>query len=131
MIDCTKTENYLLEKARMTKRTKDGLCKIKCSNCPLSNKNNGSKDMMSCESFETLYPEEAIKIIQRWSDEHPQKTYLTELLKAFPNAQLNNSGTPKGMCPHELGLKDIDCGKTDNACVKCWNQPIPIEEGGE
>ena len=56
---------------------------------------------------------------------------MSELLKAFPNAQLNDSGTPKGMCPHELGLKDIDCGKTDNACVKCWNQTIPIEDGEE
>ena len=54
---------------------------------------------------------------------------MSELLKTFPNTQLNDSGTPKEMCPHELGLNEIeDCGKTDNACVKCWSQPIEDDE---
>jgi hypothetical protein len=131
MIDCAKTENYFAEKARMTKKDKLGRCKLYCGECLLNNKNNGTSENLLCGAFEAIYPEKAIEIVQRWSDEHPQKTYLSELLKAFPNAQLNDSGMPKGMCPHELGLKDIDCGKTDNACVKCWNQPIPIEEDEE
>lgn len=130
-IDCSKTENYFAEKLRMTKRTRKGLCKIDCSVCPLCSENNGTSGLVSCTTLEMLHPEKAIEIVQRWSDEHPQRTYLSELLKAFPNAQLNDSGMPKGMCPHELGLKDIDCGKTDNACVKCWNQTIPIEDGEE
>lgn len=129
MIDCNIAKNYFNEKLRMTKRTRKGLCKIDCSVCPLCSENNGTSENLLCGSFEAIYPEKAIEIVQRWSDEHPQKTYLSELLKAFPNAQLNDSGMPKGMCPHELGLKDIDCGKTDNACVKCWNQPI--EDGEE
>lgn len=129
MIDCNITKNYLSEEARMTKSSDVGVCRISCDHCPLSRFNNGEE--MLCTELELKHPEKAIQIIQRWSDEHPQKTYLTELLKAFPNAQLNDSGTPKGMCPHELGLKDIDCGKTDNACVKCWNQTIPIEDGEE
>lgn len=131
MIDCNIAKNYFNEKLRMTKRTRKGLCKIDCSMCPLCSENNGTSGLVSCTTLEMLHPEKAISIVQRWSDGHPQKTYLTELLKAFPNAQLNDSGTPKGMCPHELGLKDIDCGKTDNACVECWNQPIPIEDGEE
>ena len=128
MIDCNIAKNYFNEKLRMTKRTRKGLCKIDCSVCPLCSENNGTSGLVSCTTLEMLHPEKAIEIVQRWSDEHPQRTYLSELLKAFPNAQLNDSGTPKGMCPHELGLKDIDCGKTDNACVKCWNQTI---EGSE
>ena len=131
MIDCNLAKNYFNEKLRMTKRTRKGLCKIDCSVCPLCSENNGTSGLVSCTTLEMLHPEKAIEIVQRWSDEHPQRTYLSELLKAFPNAQLNDSGTPKGMCPHELGLKDIDCGKTDNACVKCWNQTIPIEDGEE
>lgn len=126
MIDCSKTVNFLKEKCRMTNN-----CQIRCAKCPLSQDNNGADNKMTCYDFEERYPEKAVKIVQKWSDGHPQKTYLTELLKAFPNAQLSDSGTPKGMCPHELGLKDIDCGKTDNACVECWNQPIPIEDGEE
>lgn len=131
MIDCNIAKNYFNEKLRMTKRTRKGVCKIDCSVCPLCSENNGTSGLVSCTTLEMLHTEKAIEIVQRWSDEHPQKTYLSELLKAFPNAQLNDSGMPKGMCPHELGLKDIDCGKTDNACVKCWNQPIPIEGDGE
>lgn len=38
MIDCSKTENYLAEKKRMTKITSTGVCKITCANCPLSEK---------------------------------------------------------------------------------------------
>mgnify|MGYP000822573146 FL=1 len=86
--------------------------------------------MMSCESFEILYPEEAIKIIQRWSDEHSQRTYLSELLKNFPNAPLHDDGTPC-LCPSDLGWSDSrECREDDN-CIKCWNQPIPIEEDEE
>lgn len=127
MIDCTKTENYFIEKLRMTKRTREEGCKIKCSECPLSSQNNGTSDeFMSCVTFEMLYPEKAIEIVQKWSDAHPQKTFLTEFLKNYPNAPLDDDGAPKGVCPHTLGLTDID--DCDDNCIKCWNQPI---EGGE
>lgn len=71
MIDCSKTENYFIEKLRMTKRTREEGCKIKCSECPLSCQNNGTSEFTSCITFEMLYPEKAIEIVQRWSDEHP------------------------------------------------------------
>lgn len=132
MIDCTKTTNYFTEKLRMTKRTKNGLCKIKCSNCPLCSNNNG--EGLSCPTFEMYYPERAVKAVQRWSDEHLPKTYLTELLDKYPNVLLNDDGTPEGICPHQLGLKSsiVDCKKSyDCDCVECWNQPIPIEDGEE
>lgn len=127
MIDCSKTANYLSEKLRMTKRTKNGLCKIKCSNCPLCSNNNG--EGLSCPTFEMYYPEKAVKAVQRWSDEHPQRTYLTELLDKYPNVLLNDDGTPEGIRPHQLGLKSsiVDC-KNGYDCPKCWNQPI---ENGE
>lgn len=71
-----------------------------------------------------LYFKEAIAIVQRWSDENPKKTYLTELLKIFPDTPLNNDGTPDSICPYELGLMNIsDCEKGHN-CVKCWNRPF-------
>ena len=127
MIDCSKTENYFAEKRRMMKLTNTGVCKIKCTNCPLSDKNNGEGRF--CVDYESRYPERAIAIVQQWSDEHPQKTYLTELLKIFPNTPLNDDGTPKGICLHELGATSLDNCEVDNACAKCWNQPI--EDGEE
>lgn len=125
MIDCSKTENYFNEKLRMTKRTKNGLCKIKCSNCPLCSNNNG--EGLSCLTFEMHYPEKAIEVVQKWSDEHPQKTFVTEFLKNYPRAVVNGDGIPNSVCPYDLGLMNKrDCRKT---CIECWNQPI--EDGEE
>lgn len=123
MIDCSKTENYLAEKKRMTKLTDIGVCEIKCTNCPLSEKNNGKGRL--CVDYEMHHPEEAISIVQQWSDEHPQKTYLTDLLEKYPNIPLDNNGKPAYVCPHDLGLMSVeDCKKDSNKCVECWNQLI-------
>lgn len=125
MIDCSKTMNYFIEKSRMIKQQKDGVCKLDCSDCPLSISNNG-KDI-SCSHFETGYPEEAIAIMQKWSDEHPQKTYLSEFLKNYPNAPLEYNGTPY-FCPYRLGLMSKYVCRKDRNCVECWNQPIEESE---
>lgn len=130
MIDCSKTENYLSERLRMTKRSKGIGCDIKCSECPLSYTNNGASEFVSCTTFEMHYPQQVISIVQRWSNAHPQRTYLSEFLEHYPNAQLRIDGIPKGVCPYALGLINRDdCQKKDHNCVKCWNQPI--EDGEE
>jgi hypothetical protein len=129
MIDCNITKNYFNEKLRMTKRTRKGLCKIDCSVCPLCSENNGTSGLVSCTTLEMLHPEKAIEIVQQWSNANPQRTYLSELLKIFPNTPLKDDGTPKGICLHELGATSLDNCEVDNACAKCWNQPIP--EDGE
>lgn len=127
MIDCSKTENYLAEKQRMTKKYKphDGayICELDCLDCPLSHSNNGIGE--PCFGLETLYPEKVIAIVQKWSDEHPQKTYLSEFLKNYPNALLNDNGLPKDVCLYNLGLTDC---KNDRNCVDCWNQSIEESE---
>ena len=124
MIDCSKTENYFNEKLRMTKRTKNGLCEIKCSNCPLCSNRNG--EGLPCPEFEMFYPEKAIEIVQKWSDAHSQKTYFTELLRNYPNVELNGKGFPK-FCPCKLGYQIADEICSRNACSECWN--LPIEDG--
>lgn len=127
MIDCSRTENYLAEKQRMTKKHKPNageyICELDCLDCPLSHSNNGIGE--PCFGLETHYPEKVIAIVQKWSDEHPPKTYLSEFLKKYPNALLNDNGLPKGVCLYNLGL--ADCKEYPN-CVDCWNQPV---EGGE
>lgn len=125
MIDCTKTEQYFAEKQRMVKLQTGEVCEISCEECPLSSMNNG--EGIVCSDFETCYPEKAIAIMQKWSDEHPQKTYLSELLKNHPNTLLNDDGTPT-FCPYRLGLMGADDCRKDGNCVKCWNQPIEYGE---
>lgn len=133
MIDCSKTENYFAEKRRMTKKHKlNGgayICELNCAECPLSDLNNDTNDKISCSEFEALYPEKAIEIVQQWSDEHPQRTYLSEFLKNYPNALLTDDGMPTTGCPYRLGLIGIEECKKNRTCIECWNQPI--REGEE
>ena len=125
MIDCSKAETYLVEKRRMTEQQEDGICKLKCADCPLGIENNGAD--VPCSNFEMLYPKKAIAIMQKWSNEHPQKTYLSEFLKTHPNARLDNDGTP-AFCPYRLGFMSVNDCRKDHNCVKCWNQPIEGDE---
>ena len=128
LIDCSRTENYLAEKQRMTKKHKPNageyICELDCLDCPLSHSNNGIGE--PCFGLETLYPEKVIAIVQKWSDEHPQKTYLSEFLKNYPNAPLADNGTPD-ICPEKLGLTDIK-KPCFGDCVECWNQPVEESE---
>lgn len=114
MIDCTKTTNYFSEKKRMGRQA-SGVCKLRCTDCPMGMRNNGIG--VTCSDFESSYPEQAIEVVQRWSNAYPQKTFLTEFLKNYPNAQLRIDGIPKGVCPYALGLINRDdCQKKDHNC---------------
>lgn len=121
MIDCSKTKNYFLEKQRMIKKHKY-ICEFECADCPLHWSKNGKS--IPCTKLEKSYPDKAIAIIQKWSDEHPQKTYLSEFLKNYPNALLKDDGTPKGVCLYELGLVSLDNCEKGNGCIDCWNQLV-------
>lgn len=127
MIDCTKTTNYFSEKKRMGRQA-SGVCKLRCTDCPMGMRNNGIG--VTCSDFESSYPEQAIEIVQKWSDEHPQRTYLTEFLKHYPNALLKDDGTPE-ICLSSLGLTNYNGCRNGITCSECWNQPIPIEDGEE
>ena len=112
MIDCNITKNYLSEQARMTKSSDVGVCRSRFNN----------DEEMLCTELELRHPEKAIAIVQKWSDEHPQRTYLSEFLKNYPNAKLDEDGTPHKLCPWHLGL--ISVNSCHNNCVRCWNQPV-------
>lgn len=125
MIDCSKTENYMHEKARMTKSVVNGVCHIRCTDCPLSRFNNNEK--IGCSELELFHSETAVQIVQRWSDEHPQRTYLSEFLKNYPNAPLEDDGAPE-ICLSSLGLTNYNGCKNGITCLECWNEPIEDSE---
>lgn len=109
-IDCNITENYLKEQNRMT-----GNCEIDCKDCPLDYSNN--KANLSCGEYERAYPDEAVKIVQKWSDEHQVETRKEHFLKMFPNASMWK-GRPF-LCVRNLSKK-VSC---ENDCKKCWDKP--------
>lgn len=109
---------FLKEKYRMTKK-----CSICCADCPLSSENNTTG--FACSDFQGVHPEIAVSIVEKWSKEHPQKTRLTEFLKNYPNAPMDDDGTPR-VCVNELGFTRDD-GCTALNCINCWNTPIEEE----
>ena len=115
---------YFEEKKRMLNslgRTKWRCYGVKCSNCPLYVNNNGID--AACEELEMLYPERAVEIIEKWSQEYPQKTFLSDFLEKYPKARLRDNGTPKDVCPYSLGYEEHK-GCCDGRCMKCWNRPL-------
>ena len=72
----------------------------------------------------------AIETVQKWSDEHPKKTYAQDFFEKFPKAQSNSDGTPF-VCRKRIygGIRSTleDCDYT-GACYRCWNEPMNDEE---
>lgn len=107
---------YMKEKYRMTED-----CKIPCSNCPLSSNNNGCYE--TCKRVEQTFPEKAVEIVENWAKEHPVKTYLDDFLEKYPNAPIEDDGTPK-TCPHMLDENAVEMNCLGDECLKCWKQPL-------
>ena len=113
-IDCGYTENYLKEQNRMT-----GNCEIDCKDCPISDNNN--KTNLLCVEFENTYPDKAIEIVQKWSDEHQAETRAEHFMKMFPNAQLSDDGRPS-ICVAYFN-ENIKCSLPEKHCAACWDKP--------
>ena len=64
-----------------------------------------------------------VERVKRWAQEHPAKTRLNDFLGKYPDATLDKSGIPEGICVKRLGYKGINCDD-DGFCDQCWNQPI-------
>lgn len=114
-IDCSKTENYLKEKARMVK-----ICqKTDCSSCGYYNSKPCPRKFFEY-GYEIQKPNEAINIVQKWSDEHPQKTYKDDFFEKFPDAFRKGNGYPDVVvCRIYKQFNDKGC---DGYCIDCWNK---------
>lgn len=106
---------FIKERLRMCKSNED------CRSCELYDfKNNADMD---CDTYIDEYPEEAVAIVKKWSQEHPRKTMLQDFLEKYPKARLRDNGTPKDVCPYSLGYEEHK-GCCDGRCIKCWNRPL-------
>lgn len=101
---------YIKEKRRLCK----GI--VRCSNCPL-----GVFGGNGCESPEVA--EEIVAAVEKWSAEHPQKTYLTDFLEKHPDAPLSSDGEPDA-CARCCGYRKDCPGQSCRGCLKCWNTPM-------
>lgn len=96
-----------------------------CQECPLSSYNNGAGT--GCGRFIKQEPEKCIEIMKKWTEEHPQKTIVQELLEKCPDAPINGRGYPGNICPDNLGYSRYEkCPSVGvgDICVDCWNRPL-------
>lgn len=115
-IDCSKTANFFKE----VKRICDKYVPY-CAVCPLDATDKG----LTCHSFFRHCSQEAVEIVQKWSDEHPIKTRMDDLLEKYPKAVVNIIGGKPDICVKTLGYEENPkgCGHTDK-CYECWNMPV-------
>ena len=106
---------YLEIKSRMTNN-----CKMSCNDCPLAYKNNIKK--INCGRLESLYPNEAIKIVEDWGKEHPFVTNVDkykEIIKETfgDDFEIEICGNK----PYE-NIPDCRCCMMNcDECIEFWN----------
>ncbi len=125
-MDCSKTINFLAEIKR--------LCGSRAGRCADADDEEQCPMFDYCEhSITTRGTEEitkAIENLQKWSNEHPKKTYAQDFFEKFPKAQSNSDGTPLFVCRKRIygGVppKSEECDY-NGACKNCWNEPMEDE----
>ena len=90
------------------------------SHCDIVNAIMEMPDVGRCSELILKYPEKAVELVEKWSKEHPERTYLTDFLKKYPNAKIGKNGNPV-TCPISLGYTK-KCPQID--CKDCWNTPV-------
>lgn len=128
-IDCSIAVNYKTELKRMCKSFG-----YSCGTCPL---NRDYPVVSLCEPNSEEEPQEAVEIVQKWSDEYPREKVVTlqdKFLELFPNAKLNNGVIAVNRC--YLDDKNGDCCSEGSlSCCDCrneyWSQPYKENTNGE
>ena len=124
MADCSKTEVYISESKRMCDYYSDNNFGSCCEDCPFY-----PSFCLTTPSMKPEHAKEAINIVQKWSDEHPEpkpKTYADMFFEKFPKQTLEytNPDWKRRICRVELfgGMCKHGC------CEKCWDEQYPKQE---
>lgn len=124
-MDCNKTINFLHELKRLCDSRDE--CVANAANkedCPMFGICKLTHSKISAKDAE-----KAIEIVQKWSNEHPKKTYEQDFFEKFPKAQVCSDGSPF-VCRKRIygGIHSTleNCDYT-GACYKCWNEPMNDE----
>lgn len=99
-------------------------CGVKCDGCPLQSlcsEHSGVGGIL-LESIDKLE-----KIVQKWVEEHPIKTYKDVFLQQVPDALLKPSGYPEARpctvyCFQEVEAAFGNCLACDG-CKQLWDRP--------
>ena len=107
MVDCGKTEVLFKELKRMCEKYNST-----CVGCRIYSICFDT----GCYGFIKDNPQEAIEIVQKWSNENPIKTRQSEFLKLFPDAKITDGHI--NICPEWVDKK-IECSYQQTSCYEC------------
>lgn len=113
-IDCSVTVNFLKEQRRMCGE-------VGCADCALS---YGFPAIFHHGCGVLRDPERSVEIVQKWSDEHPVKTRLDDLMEKYPKFEVfSETGRPMYK-PRMFGYC-TDCSTCpNNKAEHCWHEPV-------
>ena len=116
-MDCNKTIDFMKELNRMCDELK-----ARCIDCPIEYTEMCEKTVYGyvTDDFTPERLQEIIEKIQKWSNEHPQKTYADDFFEKFPNAERIADRIPI-ICRRSIYGGECDKGKQ---CPDCWNEPM-------
>ena len=117
---------YLKERMRMC----HSFGNTSCGGCPIY----AERGILTCTQFQNIFPGQIVEIVEKWSKEHPRKTFLQDFLEKYPKALIEDGAFPAA-CPFQLGYetesekdKNGYCESTArDSCRRCWNRPLEGE----
>ena len=115
--DCSKVLDFKHEKDRMCKIIDD------CDNCCFGHLIRPKDGELLCDCFSDI-TENEISALQKWSDEHPQKTRAEAFLERVPTFCLAD-GNRLNICWSIASGVEVDCVGVE--CKDCWNEPYKGE----
>ena len=120
-MDCSKTIDFFSELKR--------LCSLRLT-CEAIAHDEPCPMHDFCElTYSKIYTEDAkraVENLQKWSDEHPKKTYAQDFFEKFPKAQKKSDESPfvcRKRIYGETRPTFEDCDYT-GSCKSCWNEPM-------
>ena len=115
-VNCNITKIYFKERKRMTNNCDYDSCK----DCVLNTTD------LDCKDFEIIHTDEAVGLVQEWSDSHPYKTYKEDFIEKFPQINLVR-GYPE-LCPCQVypSLKTKGCSEESESCRECWDSEMEV-----
>lgn len=91
-----------------------------CDDCPIGSKR---ESYYSCKEWINDHYDEAVSIIRKWAEEHPQKTYAQDFCEKFPNARKYKNAE---LCFCVRNVYGVKCPKISSQmrCKDCWNRTM-------
>ena len=93
-----------------------------CSECPLAEEHENMECLAAtivCLNIKNV--DRQLKLMRKWAEEHPAKTYKDVFLEKFPKATILDGNTTL-ICKNNVFGASYDCLRM-SSCEKCWNKP--------